>query len=294
MGPPAAGRTGAGGGLPLPDELHPLAAAQLAGNPTAAAMARAALQQNDAATQQPATPFPDDAAYLEAQLERLRAGLERAIAQQATDEPGAARAAARARSLGASIAERLALTPRPPGLETLRARLALDEIEVDTLLHAIAPTIDPGILKLHNRLAAGGFKTWVDVGAVIAASFTGTAERLRARARFLPGARLLAERLLLVDRSRPEARENLLGCELKLPPRVARLVMGQGRAAPLRVRADRSDRGGASLRAPAGAEPGRALGFTGHAGVARSRRLAGGGVGAQEDRSLPGRDRLRR
>ena len=51
--------------------------------------------------------------------------------------------------------------------------------------------------------------------------------RLRARQYFLPGAKLLRNRLLLLDRTRPEARENLLACELKLPPRVAGLILGR-------------------------------------------------------------------
>lgn len=172
-------------------------------------------------------PFADDAAYLEAQVERLRARLESAIAAAALDPARAAEHEARAGALRERIAARVARSPRAPGLEELRARLGLDDVEVDILLHAAAPTVDPNILKLHARLAGSAAKSWVDVGAVISAGFVGTAERLRARTRFLPGARLLAEHLLLVDRNRPEARENLLACELKLPPRVARLILGQ-------------------------------------------------------------------
>ena len=93
---------------------------------------------------------------------------------------------------------------RTPGLERLRVRFGLDAFEVDTLLHAVAPTLDPSLPRLSSRLTGANFRSWVDVGFVIQVHFCGVAERLRARARFGPGAPLLEHRLIALDCSRPD------------------------------------------------------------------------------------------
>lgn len=175
-------------------------------------------------------PYADDAGYLEHQLLRLRAVVEAAVALNAADGPGWNLALERERRLAAEIAARVAATQkagRTIGLESLRARFGLDDFERDVLLHALAPSLDPSILKLHARLSGVAWRSWVDVGFVIHVHFPTVAERLRARDRFTPGSRLVENRLLTLDRSRPDARENVLACELKVPPRVARLVLGQ-------------------------------------------------------------------
>ncbi len=206
--------------LAIPEEIHPRAAALIA-----------AMQQNVAATQQEVAdatgPYPDDAAYLEHQLMRLRAVLEGAVAQAAGDFDAKKRAAERERIIAAAIATRVQATARPIGLETLRARFQLSAFEVDVLLHAVAPALDPSLLKLHGKLTGVAWRNWVDIGFVIHLYFDGVAARLRARQHFLATAPLLHNRLIHLDRGRPEGRESLLACEIKLPPRVARLVMGQ-------------------------------------------------------------------
>jgi SpoVK/Ycf46/Vps4 family AAA+-type ATPase len=60
----------------------------------------------------------------------------------------------------------------------------------------------------------------------IAFKHDGAAERLRARARFQPDSPLVSNRLIALDRARPEAKDNLLACEIKLPPRVTRIILG--------------------------------------------------------------------
>lgn len=224
----------------LPDEVHPRAAALLAQAaqpaPASAALGAPAKSMAPATSPLGAGPYRDDAAYLEHQLERLRALLEAAIAHAAGDAAAAQAAADRAAATHTAIVRRVAATAvhgRALGLEQLRARFALGDFEVDTLLHALSPSLDPGILRLHARLSGSGWRTWIDVGNVIQCHERGVADRLRARARFLPDAPLLAHRLLSLDRARPEARENLLACELKLPPRVARLLLGQEVSAAL-------------------------------------------------------------
>ena len=112
------------------------------------------------------------------------------------------------------------------GLESLRRRFKLDDEELDILVHVAATSLDPQLGRLHTKLAGTAFHPWLDVGLAISVHHDGVGERLRARARFQPGSPLLTHRLVALDRARPEARDNLLACEIKLPPRVARLVLG--------------------------------------------------------------------
>jgi SpoVK/Ycf46/Vps4 family AAA+-type ATPase len=112
------------------------------------------------------------------------------------------------------------------GLEQLRRRFQLDDEDVDILIHAAAASLDPLLGRLHTKLAGTAFHPWLDVGLAITVHHDSLGERLRARSRFQPDAPLLQHRLIALDRARPEARENLLACELRLPPRVARLVLG--------------------------------------------------------------------
>jgi SpoVK/Ycf46/Vps4 family AAA+-type ATPase len=173
--------------------------------------------------------FSDEAEYLEAQLARLRVLVERAVEIGAGHLDEAERLKARASELAAQIAARAEATEAAGvelGLEALRRRFQLDGEDTDLLLHAAAAALDGGLGKLHTRLAGVPFHPWLDVGLAIVVHHDGAGERLRARARFQPDAPLIAHRLITLDRARPEARENLLACELKLPPRVARRVLG--------------------------------------------------------------------
>ncbi len=172
-------------------------------------------------------PYADDAEYLEHQIRRLRAALEVTVAAQAGEAEAEANGRRQEQVIATAIAHRVRATPRPIGLETLRQRFDLDAFEIDVILHTLAPSLDPSLLKLHSRLSSIAWRTWVDVGFVTHVHFSGVAGRLRARDYFLPTGRLLRNRLVLLDRGRPEGRENLLACELKLQPRVARLVLGQ-------------------------------------------------------------------
>jgi SpoVK/Ycf46/Vps4 family AAA+-type ATPase len=178
-----------------------------------------------------ALPFVDEAEYLEAQIGRIRLLAERALALGAGQREEAARLFGRAEAARREIAQRVARSAsdggEPPfGLERLRMRFGLDAEDVDLLLHTAATTLDPQLGKLHTKLAGAAFHPWLDVGLAISLHHDDLASRLRARARFQPQAPLVAHRLLLLDRTRPEAKENLLACELKLPSRVARLVLG--------------------------------------------------------------------
>ena len=93
-------------------------------------------------------------------------------------------------------------------------------------MHAAAAQLDPSLGKLHTKLSGTAFHPWLDVGLAVQVQHDGVAERLRARARFQPDAPLVRHRLIALDRARPEAKDNLVACELKLPPRVARVILG--------------------------------------------------------------------
>jgi SpoVK/Ycf46/Vps4 family AAA+-type ATPase len=164
--------------------------------------------------------YADDAAYVEAQVERLSLVLEAALAGDATK---AATLRAKAAQLGDKIK---AATDDKIGFESLRKRFNLDDEDADILLLVAASTIDPALGKSFTKLSGTPFHPWLDVGLAIAIKHDGPAERLRARARFQPDAPLIANRLITLDRNRPDAKDNLLACELKLPARVMRIILG--------------------------------------------------------------------
>ena len=173
--------------------------------------------------------FSDEAAYLAAQFERLHVLLSRAIAVAAGDEAAATRLHAEATQLRTTLAERVAASEAAGlviGLESLRRRFGLDDADVDVLVHTAAAAIDGSLGKLHTKLSGHAFHPWLDVALCIQAQHDDLADRLRARARFQPTAPLLKHRLLHLDRARPDSKDNVLACELKLPTRVARLILG--------------------------------------------------------------------
>ena len=177
-----------------------------------------------------AAPFADNAEYLELACARVRARIERAIAVAEGKPAEADKHAERAAALAAEIAARVdGAEPKVRetlGLPSLQKRLGLDEADADVLMHAAAAQLDPSLAKLHTRLSGTAFHPWLDVGIAVQVQHDGVAERLRARARFEPDAPLLRHRLIALDRARPEAKDNVNACEIKLPPRVARVVLG--------------------------------------------------------------------
>jgi len=173
--------------------------------------------------------FADEAAYLEAQLERIRLLVERAIAVAGGKPDEAAALQTRAAAERARIDERVAESQRAGvefGAEILRKRFQLDDEALDVLLHTAATSIDSQLGKLHTKLSSTAFHPWLDVNLAVQVHHDGAGDRLRARARFQPDAPLIKHRLIHLDRARPDARDNLLACELKLPARVARIVLG--------------------------------------------------------------------
>ncbi len=170
------------------------------------------------------SPFADNAEYLEAACARVRTLLERAIAVAEGRSDEAARLGERAAAMQAELAARVDGVPL--GLPSLQRRLALDDEDAGVLLHAAALQLDPSLGKLHTKLSGTPFHPWLDVGLAVQVRHDGVAERLRARARFAPDAPLLRHRLIALDRARPDARDNVAACEIKLPPRVARVILG--------------------------------------------------------------------
>lgn len=173
--------------------------------------------------------FADDADYVQAQLERLRVEVERAIALSAGRSDDAARLAREAAAQAEAVRARVQASEAAGvtlGLEALRRRFALDDADGDVILLAVAAAIDPRFGKLYTKLSGVAFHPWLDVGLAIQVRHDDVSDRLRARARFQPDAPLLRHQLITLDRARPDAKDNLLACEIRLPPRVARLVLG--------------------------------------------------------------------
>jgi len=168
-------------------------------------------------------PYADNAEYLEAACGRIRTLIERAIAVAEGRVDEAARLAEDARKKQTEMAAR---ANGELGLAALQRRLELPSEDADVLMHAAAAQLDPSLAKLHTKLSGTAFHPWLDVGLAVQVQHDGVAERLRARARFEPTAPLLRHRLIALDRARPEARDNVNACEIKLPPRVARLILG--------------------------------------------------------------------
>ena len=168
-------------------------------------------------------PFADNAEYLQAACGRIRTLIERALAVAEGRAEEAARLAETAKKQQAEMAARAG---DGIGLPMLQKRLGLDDADADVLMHAAATQLDPALGKLHTKLSGTAFHPWLDVGLAVQVQHDGVAERLRARARFEPTAPLVKHRLIALDRARPEAKDNVNACELKLPPRVARVILG--------------------------------------------------------------------
>jgi SpoVK/Ycf46/Vps4 family AAA+-type ATPase len=168
-------------------------------------------------------PFADNAEYLEAACGRIRTLIERAVAVAEGRGDDAARLDAEARKKQTELAAR---ANAALGLPSLQKRLGLDDADADVLMHAAAAQLDPALGKLHTKLSGTAFHPWLDVGLAVQVQHDGVADRLRARARFEPTAPLLRHRLIALDRARPDAKDNVNAAEIKLPPRVARVILG--------------------------------------------------------------------
>lgn len=190
---------------------------------------RSGRASDEAAAGKSAEGFADGAAYLEAQVQRIRLLLRRAVAILAGRNEDAVRFLAEAETLAEGIANRLKASEKAGqsfGLELLRKRFALEAADVDVLLHAVAATLDPSFGKLHTKLSATPFHPWLDVGLAVSVQCHTLGEKLRGRERFSATAPLIRHRLITLDRSRPTADENLLACEIKLPVGVLRHILG--------------------------------------------------------------------
>lgn len=119
--------------------------------------------------------------------------------------------------------ERLAAGTFRPALITLQGNFGLDDFERDVLLLALAPAIDGSFNSLFGRAKGSGYRAPLDVDAALTLLTDSFEERIERRAAFSLGGRLLKNSLLLVGRG---GDGDLLGLELKLPPRLVTLLLG--------------------------------------------------------------------
>lgn len=170
----------------------------------------------------------DDSDYLQSQFERVEWLVRRALALT-SGETNVKEVDQRLADLERRARERMAVLERGgsiPGLEILRRRFALEQFDIDTLLLATATLVDSSFGKYLTKLSGVPYHPWLDVSLAIQIRHFSVATRLEAVKHFQPDAPLLRNRLIYLDRNRPEARQNLLAAEIKLPPRVSRLIIG--------------------------------------------------------------------
>ena len=114
-----------------------------------------------------------------------------------------------------------------PALMTLQARFELDEFERDVLLLCLAPAIDGSFNGLFGRAKGSGYRSALDIDAALTLLTDSFEERMARRATFGLSGRLLRNSLLLLGRGISDGDE-FLALELKLPPRLVALLIGQG------------------------------------------------------------------
>ncbi len=113
-----------------------------------------------------------------------------------------------------------------PALLRLQADFALDEFERDVLLLCLAPAIDGSFNGLFGRAKGSAYRSALDVDAALTLLTDSFEERMARRAAFTLSGRLLRNSLLLVGRGHGDG-DDFLALELKLPPRLVALLLGQ-------------------------------------------------------------------
>jgi SpoVK/Ycf46/Vps4 family AAA+-type ATPase len=195
------------------------------------------------APSEPAAPYRDDVDWLTGELallaltvrlrlaERERLGLLRrdpvlALAEPPADPDALTAALTAAR---ASHAGRLAASgPFAPALARLAAEFALDRLDTDILLLALAPSLDGAFLGLFGRARGSAYRAPLDVEVALTLLCDDLGARVAARARFTPQGPLLRHGLLTVSRSSPtDGTDPFLAMALRLPPRVASHILGE-------------------------------------------------------------------
>ncbi len=184
-------------------------------------------------------PYRNDVEYLEDQLHRLelRIDIKLADKNRSRGEAGLPNEtdihqstpaeAVRLACLDHEIALKIEATRkagRSVALERVVEEYALDAFERDLLVLALAPNLDLKFADLYDRVAYKFRGRSIDTALSILCS--SLAEKVAARRYFMFGSRLLDHHLLLIERDRYRAEEDILNLELKLPRRVMSLILG--------------------------------------------------------------------
>lgn len=170
-------------------------------------------------------PYESDLAYIEDQLRRLELRIDLRLPDK--EAGGPADPAAELAALEARIAARLAASRQAqsvPAAERLAENYGLSRFELDLLFVALAPGLELRFADLYDRLAYKYRGRTVDTAlAILCDSF---AEKVAARRHFMLDAPLVLHHLLLIERDRYRAEEDVLSLELKLPRRVMNMLLG--------------------------------------------------------------------
>ncbi len=121
---------------------------------------------------------------------------------------------------------RLALPGFTPTLLSMQAQFELDAFERDVLLLCLAPAVDGSFNNLFGRAKGSAYRSTLDIDATLTLLTDAFEERMARRSSFSLAGRLLRNSLLLVGRGIGDGDE-FLSLELKLPPRLVSLLLGQ-------------------------------------------------------------------
>jgi len=111
-------------------------------------------------------------------------------------------------------------------MEHLQALEALDELDSDILLLAVAPHTDVEIREAIARFNDNLLANYVDVRLCLEFLVSDPVDRLAIRGRFAPEGQLRQARLLTLDKPR-DGSDNLLLAEVLPAPRVLQLLLGE-------------------------------------------------------------------
>ena len=112
----------------------------------------------------------------------------------------------------------------PIPLHGLVTRFALNPLEVELMLVALAPLLDASLLPAYRKLRGGLFLDGVDVSLALLLAADTWDEKLAARRALAPDAPLIRHQILV--RSQPRGSSNALHHELVLPSRLLHHVLG--------------------------------------------------------------------
>ncbi|MBM4397702.1 MAG: ATP-binding protein [Deltaproteobacteria bacterium] len=124
------------------------------------------------------------------------------------------------------VAGEAAEAGRPVPFALLRGTYGLTPHEEQVVRIALAPSLDPSFRKRVARYKDNVLLDYVDIDFVLAMLFESRVERMRARDLFLPGARLVRDRLVSLALPRDATADTVPAHEVRVPERLVTFLLG--------------------------------------------------------------------